>query len=563
MRELFHRLISSPSLLLSICVASLFINLLALASPLFVIQVLNRFVTQGVNATLLTLTTGVLLSILFELIFRQIRLKLAGAISAKSNIQISIASYDILLKAKATALQRVPDGLRRQVITSTEKVIDAYGAGNIALVFDVPFSLLFIGVLYLLSPVLAGITCFFIVLVYIIGWYGARFHQANSRKQMRENAETNMLVNTACTQIDTVRAFNTFRFLSTAWIDLQFRTTKLRRSVETSQGITSSLSQSASALLSVTIISIGAMRVVDGNLDVGSMIGANILAARALMPIIRLSQLGVIFAGAAEGLRQLSEFSTIPQEGNGTSSKINYIGNIEFKDVSFVYPGSTTPIFESLSFSIEPQSITAIFGGNGVGKSTLARMLAGIIHPSRGQMLVDGLDLQQASLEWWRMQIAYLPQEPSFLNATIRENIIMTTAQVDELRLAKIIESVGLVKYLDESANGLEAKLTNNGANLSLGIRHRISLARALMSNCKIAIFDEPTDGLDRYGISCVYSVLNNLSSQGCAIIIISHDPKIIKNASQVIDLSNKPIPRVTKRAHKATETTLTKNEVP
>jgi len=131
----------------------------------------------------------------------------------------------------------------------------------------------------------------------------------------------------------------------------------------------------------------------------------------------------------------------------------------------------------------------------------------------------------------------------------------MTTEKVDELRLAKIIQSVGLVKYLDESSKGLEAKISNNGSNLSLGIRHRISLARALMSNCKIAIFDEPTDGLDRDGIACVYSVMNDLSAQGCAIVLISHDPKLIKSASQVIDLNEKPIPRVTKRTHKVAET--------
>ena len=554
MRELFHRLTSTPSLFLSIGVASLFVNLLALASPLFVIQVLNRYVAQGVNATLLTLAAGVLLAILFELIFRQIRLKLAGAVSAQNNIKISNAAYEIILKSKATALERIPDGLRRQVITSTEKVIGAYGAGNIAVVFDVPFSLLFIGVLYLLSPVLAGVTFLFVVIVYLVGWCGARYNQTNSRKLMRDNAETNLLVSTACTQIDTVRAFNSFRFLNKAWVNLQVRTEKLRQSVEISQGITNTLSQSATALLSVSIISIGAIRVVDGSLDVGSMIGANILAARALMPIVRLSQLGVIFSGAVEGLRQLNEFASIPQEGDGASLKTNYTGCIEFKDVSFAYPGSTTPIFESLSLIIKPQSITAICGRNGVGKSTLARMLTGIINPSRGLMLVDGLDLQQASLEWWRSQIAYLPQEPSFLNATIRENIIMTTKKGDDLRLAKIIQSVGLVKYLDESADGLEAKIINNGANLSLGIRHRIALARALMSACKVAVFDEPTDGLDRDGIACLYSVMNNLFAQGCAIVIISHDPKLIKSASQVVDLSAQPIPRVTERTHKGTE---------
>ena len=144
MRELAHRLFSNPPLFLCILIASTFVNILALASPLFVIQVLNRFVAQGVSATLLTLTTGVLLAILFEFVFRQIRFKLIDAINAKKNFDISIGSYKLLLKAKADLLERVSDGLRSQVITSTEKIVTAYGAGNIALIFDAPFSILFV-----------------------------------------------------------------------------------------------------------------------------------------------------------------------------------------------------------------------------------------------------------------------------------------------------------------------------------------------------------------------------------------------------------------------------------
>ncbi|MDC1214968.1 ATP-binding cassette domain-containing protein [Rhodospirillales bacterium] len=561
MRELAHRLFSNPPLFLCILIASTFVNILALASPLFVIQVLNRFVAQGVSATLLTLTTGVLLAILFEFVFRQIRFKLIDAINAKKNFDISIGSYKLLLKAKADLLERVSDGLRSQVITSTEKIVTAYGAGNIALIFDAPFSILFVGVLYFLSPILAFITFFFILAVYLVGLYSAKRNQIISRKLMRENTETNMLVSTACTQIDTVRAFNAFRGLIREWTSLQLRIIKLRRSVETSQVIISTLSQSAMALLSVMIISIGAMCVVDGSLDVGSMIGANILSARALMPIVRLSQLGVTFAAAAEGLRQLNEFTAFPQESEGKSFKKSYTGCIEFKDVSFVYPGSSTPIFESLSFTINPQNITVICGENGTGKSTLAKILVGILSPSRGKMLLDGLDLQQTSLEWWRGQIAYLPQEPSLINTTIKENILMATSKGDEQELATVVRSVGLVRYLDESTDGLETLITNNGSNLSLGIRHRIALARALMSNCKVAVFDEPTDGLDRDGIASVYSILNSLTQQNCAIVIISHDQKIIKNASQIIDLNKKPIPRVTKRAHSTETPPITKTK--
>jgi ATP-binding cassette subfamily C protein LapB len=197
---------------------------------------------------------------------------------------------------------------------------------------------------------------------------------------------------------------------------------------------------------------------------------------------------------------------------------------------------------------VKPNTIVAVSGANGTGKTTLARLLAGVLEPGRGQILVDGLDLQQASLSWWRSQIAYLPQEPTLLNATIRENLLVVNPQADETRVGLAIQAAGLGRYLDESPDGLDAKVTNNGLNLSLGIRRRIALARALLSECKLAVFDEPTDGLDREGIACVYAVINDLAKRGCTIIVISHDPKIVKGAHVVVDLGIKPAPRVTER---------------
>lgn len=548
MNELFRRLTLNPALSIEIGVASLFANVLALATPLFVIQVLNRYVAQGVDATLLTLTVGAVLAILFEFLFRQIRISLARGVSEKSNAEISLAGYGVLLKSKAVVLDRIPIGQRQQIMASTQKAETAYSAANIATLFDVPFSLLFVGVLYLLSPVLAGIVCLFMATVYFLGWIGARHQQRLSHQIMKETSASNMLVSTAAGHIDTVRGFNASGFLFGAWNAVLAKTAELNRSGESSRNLNTTLSQSAAALMSIVIVATGAVLVVAGTLDVGTMIGANILAARALSPVVRLSQLGVVFANASESLKQLKEFGSIPQESPTGSAKPNYTGRIELKDVAFAWPASTTPLFESLSVDLTPGSITAVCGANGTGKTTLARVLTGILDPGRGQILVDGLDLQQASLEWWRSQIAYLPQEPTLLNTSLRENILMGNPDAGAEALAQVIQAAGLRTYLDESPDGLETLVSNNGASLSLGIRRRVALARALVGGCKVAIFDEPTDGLDREGIASVYAVMSDLAARGSTIIAISHDPRLIKGARQVIDLNIKPAPRITAR---------------
>ncbi|MBT4890849.1 MAG: ATP-binding cassette domain-containing protein, partial [Rhodospirillales bacterium] len=466
MYELFRRLKLKPALALEISIASLFASILALASPLFVIQVLNRYIAHGVDATLVTLTSGALLAVILEFIFRQVRIRLSRTVSEQADAEISLSGYGILVKSKAGALEQIPVGQRRQVISAAQKVETAYGAGNVAAVFDVPFSLLFIGVLYLLSPILSGLASIFIIIVYLSGRVGSRHHQKLTRQVIMESVASNTLLNTATEKIDTVRAFNSAGYLYRAWMTLLSRTLKLRKSAESVQSFISTLSQSLAALMSITIITVGATLVVGGSIDVGTMIGANILAARALMPITRFSQLGVVFASAAESLLLLKEFSTIPQEPNTGSTKPNYTGSIEFKDAAFAYPGVSTPLFETLNIAIKPNTIVSICGANGTGKTTLARLIAGVFEPTRGQILVDGLDLKQASLNWWRRQIAYLPQEPALLNTTILENLQVVNSEADEERISQAIQDAGLGRYLDESVDGLDAKVKDNGSNL-------------------------------------------------------------------------------------------------
>jgi ATP-binding cassette subfamily C protein LapB len=221
---------------------------------------------------------------------------------------------------------------------------------------------------------------------------------------------------------------------------------------------------------------------------------------------------------------------------------------LEFRDVSYVLPGATTPLFESLSLNIKPGAILVIRGSNGTGKTTLTRLIAGILEPVRGNILADGLDLRQASSDWWRKQIVYLPQEPTLLNTSIRENLTILNAEINPQLFSRIITSAGLTNYLDESPLGLETQITDNGRNLSLGIRRRLALARALTTEGMLVVFDEPTEGMDNDGVSCIFSTMKDLATRGRTIVVVSHDPKIVRGAHVVIDLNAKPMPKVTER---------------
>ncbi|MHA1599137.1 MAG: ATP-binding cassette domain-containing protein [Alphaproteobacteria bacterium] len=548
MKELLRRLKLQPILTAEAGIASLFANILALASPLFVIQVLNRYVAHGVDATLVTLATGVVMAIVLEFAFRQVRMRLLRTVNARADATIAAAGFGVLVRAKAGALELIPPGKRRQIINATSSIERAFNASNIAAVFDVPFSLLFIGVLFLLSPALSGIVLVFLVATFVLGAAGGLSAQKNSRDLIRGSAAGNSLIATVTGQVETVRAFNAGGFLMTAWQEYTRATQAVRLLMERRQTLVQTLTQSGTALMSVVVVSVGATLVVSGSIDVGAMIGANILAARALMPISRFSQLGATFSEAAENMELLNEFSQIPLEMDGGSYKADYKGGLELSDVGFAHPGANTPLFESLSAVIRPGNILVICGGNGTGKTTLARLIVGLYEPTRGKVLADGLDLRQTSPAWWRAQVVYLPQEPTLLNASVRDNLLTANPDLDADGIGRVIGAVGLTNYMDESPRGLETMISDNGGNLSPGIRRRLALARALATDGMLVVLDEPTEGLDAEGIACVHAAIKDLARRGRSIIVISHDPKIVKGAHTAIDLNLKPVPRVTER---------------
>ncbi|WP_420417845.1 peptidase domain-containing ABC transporter [Pacificispira sp.] len=545
MGELLARLRRRPAQTTLMLIASVLANILGLASSLYVIQVLNRYVSHGVDATLLTLTVGVGLAILFELGFRWSRMRLAAAVSGEPDHRAGIGAFGILTTAKLGALERMSSGDRREAISGLEQVESAYSAPNLTAMMDLPFALLYLGAIFLFSPPLALIVLIALCLVMVLGLVNQIALRPMTRKLTEHQAVGHGLIGTTTSTAESVRAFGAGDQLITDWAKNLSVVQGLRRRLARRQGGLQSLTQSIQGIMSAGVIAFGATLVVIGELDVGMMIGANLLAARAMQPVTRFAQLSEALVKSRQAMERAKSLAELPVEPGEGAALRTYSGKLELRDLAYTAPGAPAPLFEDLNVVLEAGSVVALIGRNGAGKTTMARLIAGLVEPSRGQILADDVDLRQIVPAWWRRQIVYLPQEPTFINATIRDNLKLLNPDLTDEALEAILERSGAARFVHETEKGLDTMVVNNGLNMARGERRRLAVARALASGGRLVLFDEPTEGMDEEGVRQIYETLVQLARAGRTIIVSSHDPQIIRGAQMLIDLDAKPKPEI------------------
>jgi ATP-binding cassette subfamily C protein LapB len=545
MKEFFTRLAARPVVLVELLGASLLINVLGLASTLYVIQVLNRYVAFGVDGTLMTLGSGLVIAALIEFALRQMRHKLATAVSARRDWKLAMSTFETMARARPWLLARMSPAAQQEVVRGLDTVQQAYNAPNVTAVLDVPFAILFIVVLYLLSPAVAILATIVVSIALLVAMRRSFTARATARALVGSTGTARALIATALHNGETVRAFNACEPLLDVWRTARFKMHQVQDRLHAEHGFTLSLHQLLSILMTGGVIALGAKLVVAGELSVGALIGANILAARALTPVTQFARLIETFAGAQQANRMLREFIRLPAESRDGKTLPGFEGGIEFRDVGFGHPGDVGPLFESLSFRVDPGGVMVVSGANGTGKTSFARMIVGLLEPERGQIIAGGVELRQIEPDWWRRQVSYVPQEPTFLNGSIAENIRVNAPELTPDGLDRVIAEADLQGYLNTKPKGADTVITDHGRHMPVGIRRRLALARALATDGRIFILDEPTEGLDDAGSQRVYAVLNQLAEAGRTLIIASHDPSIVRGAQLMLDLNIKPVPRL------------------
>ena len=539
------RLLKNPrtSVLL---LATVVINVLALGSSFYSIHLLNRYVTIGLTPTLVTLTLGVVIAIVFELVLRKERQNVLVSISRENDTSVSKRVFRSFSLGHYEKLSALPLPLKKEALGAPAVHQQLLSVVNMGSVLDLPFAILFLGAATLLYWPMGIIGVAMAAIVLYLGYRNEQSQRAAAAEHAKANAKFQQLGQFLLGSGETVRGLPVIGPLLKRWSRVARESLGSRRDGMVIQSSLQTTIQTLTQVLTVIVYCVGAIAVVRGDLTTGALIGANILVARGFSTCSRVAYLSEVLLRAQRAEDALLAVEKIEQANATTGMQPNrHDGHLELFDLAFAYPQQPVPLLEGLNVDLPPGKVLVIVGPNGAGKSTLIKLMLGLLTPTRGMLRSDQIELRQLSQEWWRNHIGYAPQEPVFFDGTLRENLVLDRDVSDD-ELLEWIREVNLETFLATDPAGLDRQIVGQETGMAVGIRRRFAIVRAMLAKPQVVFLDDPTEGLDQSGQAAVARLLNRMSKEKRTMVIVSNDAFIGRAADWVIDMSVKPTPKVT-----------------
>ncbi len=516
---------------------TIFINIFGLAIPLFTMNVYNRVVPNFATDTLLVLASGVAIILLFDLILKSARLYILESVTKKISNRLEEELFQKVLSIQSSH-DRLLVGSKMNLFRELQ-VVKEFFSTKIIHLLDLPFFFLASFIIYLISPTIALVPITFGLL--ILGFnFVMQYPISNLHKESFE--ETQSKHSFLVEQIqgsEAIKLSNALFSRVHKWRRLVNFSNYIQNRIQFLSTLSGFISHGLLQLVSVVTIILGVYAIGDGSLNVGGLIAITILANRAMVPIIALSSVIVKYKQVKEALESLNEYWHLPSEvekyselGVGKSK-----GKIEFNSVGFSYSNSKYYSIKDCSFTINAGERVGIIGQTGAGKSTIQKLLIGIETPTEGEIFLDDKNISTIHPMELRENISLMPQEPYLFSGTLKENLELSR-NISKQEMSELLHKTGLDELIKKSGMGDGFVVGEHGRNLSVGQRHLVALARALMNNSSILILDEPTTGLD---VGLEKRLVEHLRSTLCnkTLILITHRFAALDLVDRLIVLNN------------------------
>ena len=521
-----------------VLVASFFLQLFGLMAPLFFQVVIDKVLVHRGLSTLEVLALGLGLLSVFDVVLGGLRTYLFAHTTNRIDVELGARLFSHLVALPMAYFQarRVGDTVAR--VRELETIRQFLTSSALTLVLDLFFATVFLGVLYIYSPMLTLIVAATLPLYVALSLSVTPMFRARLNEKFKRYADNQAFLVEAVAGVETVKSMALEPVLQRRWEEqLAGYVTSAFRVV----GLGAFATQSATLinkLLTVLILFFGAKLVIENQLTVGELVAFNMIAAQLSAPVLRLAQLWQDFQQVRLSIDRLGDIlNATPEPGQRGQASLPAIkGAIRFERVTFRYRIDSPPVLQDVWLDIPAGQILGIVGSSGSGKSTLAKLIQRLYVQENGRVQIDGIDLALADPSWVRRQIGIVLQENVLFNRSARENIALADPSMSIERVMYAAQLAGAHEFISGLPEGYDTMIGERGASLSGGQRQRIAIARALVVDPRVLIFDEATSALDYESEAAIQANMRRIC-QNRTVILIAHRLTTLRYASRIVTI--------------------------
>ena len=539
-RWFWDSLASEKALYKDVLLASFLSNIFAFAMPIFVMNVYNRVIPNTAIESMWVMAVGVFVMICADFALHLSRSWLTDRAAARTNKKLSAMMMEQVLDMRNE--ERPPSvGSMTNSIQGFDSVRSFISSATVFAYVDLPFALMFIAVTAIISWQLALPIIIGGILVLVQAVFIQREMRELSEKTNRASSLKNAALVESLVSIDSVKSQNLEHTMQERWersVD-ELEDANVRMRLLSNSVI--SWTQWVNMTVSVVTMLLGVYLIRENAISMGSLIAAYMISSRAMAPIGRVAGLIMQYYSTQ---RSLSSLNDVMSKGTEHPGGKNYIsisrlnGAIEFRGVSFAYPGQERLALDGVTFSVAPGEHVAVIGAVGSGKSTLLKLILGLYEPTEGRILLDGIDMQQADHAELRERIGAVPQDVALFYGTLRDNLIMGNPHTSDEMMLRAAMISGADAIAAASPKGWDTQAGERGANLSSGQRQAVAIARAVLKEPSVMLLDEPTSSMDTANENLIRHNLK-IFTQGRTLLLVTHRTPLMDLADRVIVLSD------------------------
>jgi ATP-binding cassette subfamily C protein LapB len=518
-----------------VAAAAVLINVFALVTSLFSMVIYDRVIPNNAMSSLVALSIGFAVVIVFDFVLKMLRSYFVDIAGADIDHQVGERVFKKLLAIRLDH-KKGSTGALAGLMRELESLRDFFASATLTAIVDFPFLILTVAVIWAIGGKVVIVLLVVIPLVLLTAWATNPALERLTARTLREGLSKQSVLVETIGGLETVKASGAGPMLTGRWLSAvrQQSDSSLRQRLISSIAVT--VAGSASTVSYAAVVIVGVNLIAARELTSGGLIACSLLAGRAIAPLAQISQLLARLSATRTAYRQINAMMEQPSEGPAGEPLMvaKLTGKIEFRNVTFRYPGAAEPALQGISFAIEPGDRVALLGRVGSGKSTITRLILGLYPPEDGLVMVDGTDLRQIDPTTLRAQMGVAMQDSVLMTGSVRENIGLGRAGIDDTEMLRAAQLSGTHQFMGQIANGYDLKLADRGEGLSGGQRQSIAIARALAGKPQMLVFDEPSASMDTQTEQGLIERLQH-EVQGRTLVLVTHRPPLLQLVQRVI----------------------------